>query len=79
MKTIDTLATTSTSVTISVSGLGLILIKVSTKIACGITLPIKVSIESILDNYNKDKEYYERSQQNIYSFFNFIENTNKTM
>ena len=62
------IATTSTSITLSVTGVGLIILPISTGIACGLSLSIKVLLKLIINKYNKYRKQYERDQQTIKSF-----------
>ena len=56
LKSFDTIvfiATTSRSVTLTLTEIGLIAIPISSGIACGLIISIKVIYEIILSNYNK--------------------------
>ena len=82
LKPIDTfviIATTSSSITLSLTGIGLIVIPISTASACALSIGNKVIYEIIINKCNKYKKQYEKDQQTIKSFDNFIENLYKIM
>ena len=59
---------TSTSITLSVIGIGLIVLPISARIACGLSLGNKILHKLIINKYNKYKKLYERDQNTIKSF-----------
>ena len=59
---------TSTSITLSVTGFCLIILPISAKIACTLSLGNKLLHKLILNKYNKYEKLYEKDQQTIKSF-----------
>ena len=59
---------TSTSIILSITGIGLIVLPISARIACALSLSNKVLHELIINKYNKYKKQYERDQNTIKSF-----------
>ena len=59
---------TSTSIILSVSGVVLIFSPISVGFACTLSLGNKKLPKLIINNYNKDKKYYETDQLTIKSF-----------
>ena len=71
LKSFDTIviiATTSSSITWSLTRFGLIVIPISSSIACGLSISIKLLYEIVTQKYNKYKKLYEKDQQTIKSF-----------
>ena len=62
------IAATSTSITLSITGIGLIVLPISARIACGISLGDKILHKLIINEYNKYKKQYELDQIFIKSF-----------
>ena len=61
----------STSVTLSVTGVASIVVLISARVACSLTLVNKLLHILILNKYNKYKKVYEKDQQSIESFDKF--------
>ena len=59
---------TSTSITLSITGIGLIILPISARIACALSLGNKVMHKLIINKYNKNKKQYEKDQQTRISF-----------
>ena len=59
---------TSTSITLSVTGFCLIILPISARIACTLSLGNKILHRLILNKYNKYEKLYEKDQQTIKSF-----------
>ena len=71
IKTIDTflnIATTSSSVTLSLTGFRFLVIPISSSIACGLTIIIKIMYEIVKQKYFLYKKQYEEDQKTIKSF-----------
>ena len=73
LETIDSIviiAATSSSNTLSITGVGLIILPISAKIACTLSLGNKVLHKIIINNYNKYKKQFD-GLQTIKSFDKF--------
>ena len=63
--TVLTIVSTTTSVTLSVVGIGLVVVPLSARIACSLSLANKKSYKIMFKKYKKHKKQYERDQQKI--------------
>ena len=67
------IATSSSSIIISLTGISLIVIPISTRIACGLTISNKKIYGIVIQKYVKYKKQYEKDQQTIESLINYKE------
>ena len=61
----------STTVALSVNGVGLIVVPISARIDCSLSLANKMLPKITLNKYNKYKRQYEKDQQTKTPFDNF--------
>ena len=67
-ETIVVIGTTSSSIRLRLTGIGLIAIPISSSIAFGLTITIKVTYKIVMQKYDKYKKQYDKDNQTILSF-----------